>query len=40
MSADNKLQQIETLLNGFLEEQPEYFLVSLRIKPTDNVKVF
>lgn len=40
MSAENKLQQIETLLNGFLAEQPEYFLVSLRIKPTDNVKVF
>lgn len=40
MSVDNKLQQIETLLNGFLAEQPEYFLVSLRIKPTDNVKVF
>ncbi len=40
MSVENKLQQIETLLNGFLAEQPEYFLVSLRIKPTDNVKVF
>lgn len=40
MSADNKLQQIETLLNGLLEDQPEFFLVSLRIKPTDNVKIF
>jgi ribosome maturation factor RimP len=40
MSADNKLQQIEALLNGLLEEQPEFFLVSLRIKPTDNVKIF
>ncbi|MCU0321204.1 MAG: ribosome maturation factor [Chitinophagaceae bacterium] len=40
MSVENKLQQIETLLNGFLAEQPEFFLVSLRIKPTDNVKVF
>jgi ribosome maturation factor RimP len=40
MSVEIKLQQIEALLNGLLEDQPEIFLVSLRIKPTDNVKVF
>jgi ribosome maturation factor RimP len=40
MSAEIKLQQIEDLLNGLLEDQPEYFLLSVRIKPTDNVKVF
>jgi ribosome maturation factor RimP len=40
MSAETKLQQIEELLNGWLEAETEYFLVSLRIKPTDNVKIF
>lgn len=40
MSAETKLQQIEALLNGLLEAETEYFLVSLKIKPTDNVKIF
>jgi ribosome maturation factor RimP len=40
MSAETKLQQIEELLKGWLEAETEYFLVSLRIKPTDNVKIF
>jgi len=28
------------MLNSILAEEPEYFLVSLQIKPTNNVKVF
>ncbi len=40
MSTDNKLEEIEQFLNGLLEAEPTYFLVSVRIKPTDNVKVF
>lgn len=39
MSVD-KQQQIEQLLNGLLEVEPTFFLVGLRIKPTDNVKVY
>ncbi len=33
-------QQIETLINQLLVEEPSYFLVSLKIKPTNNIKVF
>lgn len=28
------------MLNSILAEEPEYFLVSVRIKPTNNIKVF
>ena len=35
-----QLQTIESLLNQVLMEEAEFFLVSLRIKPTHNVKVF
>jgi len=28
------------MISGILEEEPVYFLVDLRIKPTNNVKVF
>ena len=28
------------MLNSILAEEPEYFLVSIRIKPTNNIKVF
>jgi ribosome maturation factor RimP len=28
------------MINGLLEEMPGYFLVQIRIKPTNNIKVF
>ncbi len=28
------------MLNSILAEEPEYFLVSVRIKPTNNIRVF
>jgi len=34
------LEQIQFFLNTILEEEPEYFCVSLKIKPTNNIKVF
>lgn len=40
MSAENQIQQIEKLVALILEEETEYFLVSLKIKPTNNIKVF
>ncbi|MCZ2223656.1 MAG: ribosome maturation factor [Chitinophagales bacterium] len=40
MSVNTQLNTIELLVNGLLQDEPEYFLVQLRIKPTNNVKVF
>lgn len=37
---ETRIQQIEELINQLLVEEPTYFLVSLRIKPTNNIKVF
>ncbi len=37
---DAQVQQIEALINQLLVEEPSYFLVSLKIKPTNNIKVF
>lgn len=34
------LQAIETLTGGLLTETEDIFLVSVRIKPTNNIKVF
>lgn len=39
MAADT-LQQIQSWLEEILTEFPELFLVSLKIKPTNNIKVF
>jgi ribosome maturation factor RimP len=33
-------QAIEQMVNRLLEDNPEYFLVELRINPTNNIKVF
>ncbi|MBY0480748.1 MAG: ribosome maturation factor [Chitinophagaceae bacterium] len=35
-----RVRQIEALLNQLLAEEPSYFLVSLKIKPTNNIRVF
>lgn len=40
MSNEAAIQQIEGLINQVLADEPGYFLVSLRIKPTNNIKVF
>jgi ribosome maturation factor RimP len=40
MSATPVLNNIETLVNNFLENEPGYFLVEIKIKPTNNIKVF
>lgn len=34
------IAQVEGLLNGLLEAQPEDFLVSIKVKPTNNIKIF
>lgn len=40
MSSAPVLSNIEVLVNKFLEHEPGYFLVELKIKPTDNIKLF
>ncbi len=40
MTLTEQLQKIESLVNEVLKEEPEFFLVSLRIKPTNNVKLY
>ena len=40
MSATPVLNNIEIIINNFLEGEPGYFLVEIKIKPTDNIKVF
>ena len=40
MANEAQLQQLEGFLNSILAEDPELFLVSLQVKPTNNYKVF
>jgi ribosome maturation factor RimP len=40
MQSESLVQNIEDLINKFLENEPGYFLVEVKIKPTDNIKVF
>ncbi len=40
MSIETQVQAIEKMLESILANDPEYFIVELRIKPTNNIKVF
>jgi len=40
MATEQEIQQIKELINGILEAEPSYYLVEVRIKPTNNIKVF
>jgi ribosome maturation factor RimP len=40
MSSQSVLETITTIVNEFLENEPAYFLVEIKIKPTNNIKVF
>ena len=40
MQSESLIQNIEHLINKFLENESGYFLVEVKIKPTDNIKVF
>lgn len=40
MQAETLIREIEKKINGLLETHPGHFLVEVRIKPTNNVKVF
>ena len=40
MQAETLIRNIEEKVNGLLANHPTHFLVEVRIKPTNNVKVF
>lgn len=40
MANEAALGQIEKMITGLLADEPDYFCVSVLIKPTNNVKVF
>ena len=40
MQAEDQIRIIEEKVNGLLANHPSHFLVEVRIKPTNNVKVF
>ncbi len=40
MTQESTIQAIESLVTSAIKETPEVFLVSIRIKPTNNFKVF
>ncbi|MES2371917.1 MAG: ribosome maturation factor [Bacteroidota bacterium] len=40
MANEAEIKQLEKFLGEILADEPEYFLVSLSIKPTNNIKVF
>ena len=40
MQADTQIKAIEQKINSLLEGHPTHFLVEVRVKPTNNIKVF
>lgn len=40
MTDTERIQQIESLLQTLIAEKKEVFIVSVRIKPTNNIKIF
>lgn len=40
MSTETQISTLESMVNALLAEDPAYFLVELRIKPTNNIKIF
>lgn len=40
MQTETQIKTIEHHVNGLLQNNPSHFLVEVRVKPTNNVKVF
>lgn len=40
MATDNNIEKIEQFLTVLLAEDPAYFIVSVQVKPTHNIKIF
>jgi len=37
---DTQVQAVEKMVEGILKDDPQYFLVEVKIRPTNNIKVF
>ncbi len=40
MAIETQIEQIEQLIDQLLNSETEYFIVGVKIKPTNNIKVF
>lgn len=40
MTIETQVQAVERMVEGLLADDPQYFLVEVMIRPTNNVKVF
>ena len=40
MNSEPQIQALELRVNGLIKSEPDVFLVEIRIKPTNNIKVF
>jgi ribosome maturation factor RimP len=40
MTIETQVEAVERMIEGLLADDPQYFLVEVKIKPTNNVKVF
>lgn len=40
MATVEQISEIRVLLDEVIAEEPDYFVVSLRIKPTNNIKIY
>ncbi|HUQ67539.1 MAG TPA: hypothetical protein VM101_15360 [Flavitalea sp.] len=40
MTIETQVQSVEQMIAGLLADDPQYFLVEVKIRPTNNVKVF
>lgn len=40
MNTDGQIQALEQKVKALIQDEPEIFLVEIRIKPTNNIKVF
>lgn len=39
-AGEQQISELKSLVHEVIAEEPDYFLVSLRIKPTNNIKVY
>lgn len=40
MTIETQVQAVERMVEGLLADDPQYFLVEVKIRPTNNVKVY
>lgn len=40
MTVETQVQAVEKMIEGILNDDPQYFLVEVKIRPTHNIKVF